>query len=122
VPRSRLAEILTRTQEIAKRYSLMIVNFGHAGDGSLHVNVILEHETEELRHKAEQAVSDIFAVVIEMGGSLSSEHGIGLTKAKFIHTELGTKEMALMAQIKKAFDPNNILNPGKFTDAFPRPE
>jgi glycolate oxidase subunit GlcD len=122
VPRSRLAEILTKTQEIAQRHSLMIVNFGHAGDGSLHVNVILEHETEELRHKAEEAVGEIFAAVLEMGGSLSSEHGIGLTKAKFIDAELGNKEMALMAQIKNVFDPNNILNPGKFTDAFPHPE
>jgi glycolate oxidase subunit GlcD len=118
VPRTRLADILNKTQEIARRHSLMIVNFGHAGDGSLHVNVILERDTEELREKAERAVEEIFAAVIEMGGTLSSEHGIGLTKAKFISAELGMKEMALMAQIKKAFDPHNILNPGKFTDAF----
>ena len=118
VPRTRLAEILAKTREIGERHSLKIVNFGHAGDGSLHVNVILEREDETLRKKADEAVSEIFAAVLSMGGTLSAEHGIGMTKAKFLGAELGGKEMAAMARIKKTFDPNNILNPGKFTDAL----
>lgn len=122
VPRTRLAEILQKTAEIGKRHSLRIVNFGHAGDGSLHVNIILEREDEALRKKAEAAVTEIFEAVISMGGTLSSEHGIGMAKARFIGAEIGRNEMAAMARIKKAFDPHKILNPGKFTDAFPREE
>ncbi len=118
VPRTRLAEILAKTREIGERYSLMIVNFGHAGDGSMHVNVMLEREDEALRKKADQAVGEIFEAAISMGGTLSSEHGIGLTKAKFLALEVGKKEMAIMARIKRTMDPNGILNPGKFADDF----
>ncbi len=119
VPRTRLAEILERIGEIGRRHALRIVNFGHIGDGSLHVNVILEREDEELQKKAEEAVAEIFAAVISMGGTLSSEHGIGLTKARFLGMETGKREMAMMARIKRAFDPNGILNPGKFIDVSP---
>ena len=122
VPRTRLAEILKKIHEISERHSLRIVNFGHAGDGSMHVNVILEREDEALRKRAEAAVTEIFEAVIAMGGTLSSEHGIGMAKSAFLDTELGQTEMALMARIKKAFDPHNILNPGKFTDALSRHE
>ncbi len=117
VPRTRLAEILEKTREIAERHSLRIVNFGHAGDGSLHVNIILEREDEALRKKAEAAVTEIFEAVISMGGTLSAEHGIGLAKAKFLGMELGSNEMKVMTALKKTLDPNGILNPGKFIDA-----
>ncbi len=120
VPRTRLAEMLEKTQEISRRYSLQIVNFGHIGDGSVHVNVMLERDDEELNRKAEQAVAEIFAAAVSMGGTLSSEHGIGLAKARFIGIELPEREFALMARIKTLMDPNNILNPGKFLDAYPR--
>ncbi len=118
VPRSRLAEILDRIKEIAGRHSLRIVNFGHVGDGSLHVNVMLERDDEELRERAEHAVAEIFGAVVSLGGTLSAEHGIGLTKAKFLGLEAGKRERALMGEIKRLFDPNGILNPGKFTSAF----
>jgi glycolate oxidase len=118
VPRTRLAEMLAITQDISRRYSLPIVNFGHAGDGSLHVNVVLERDDPALRARAEEAVGEIFASAIKLGGTLSAEHGIGITKARFLDAELGTKEMAVMARIKKLFDPNGILNPGKFTDVL----
>jgi len=118
VPRTRLVELLAKTKEIAGRHSLKIVNFGHVGDGNVHVNIILEREDEALRKKAEAAITEVFKAVIEMGGTLSAEHGIGLAKARFLGVELGEKEMALMARLKKLFDPNNILNPGKFTDAL----
>jgi len=118
VPRTRLVELLAKTKEIAGRHSLKIVNFGHVGDGNVHVNIILEREDAALRKKAEAAITEVFKAVIEMGGTLSAEHGIGLAKARFLGVELGEKEMALMARLKKLFDPNNILNPGKFTDAL----
>jgi FAD/FMN-containing dehydrogenase len=120
VPRTRLAEMLEKTREISRRHSLRIVNFGHIGDGSVHVNVMLERDDEELNRKAEQAVAEIFAAAIALGGTLSSEHGIGLTKAKFLNIELSEKEISLMTRIKNLLDPNHILNPGKFLDAPPR--
>jgi glycolate oxidase len=119
VPRTRLAEMLDKTQEISRRLSLRIVNFGHIGDGSVHVNVMLEREDEELNRRAEQAVTEIFTAAVSMGGTLSSEHGIGLTKARFLGLELPEKEISLMAHIKNLFDPNGILNPGKFLDVLP---
>ncbi|UCD57644.1 MAG: glycolate oxidase subunit GlcD, partial [Candidatus Hydrogenedentota bacterium] len=119
VPRTRLAEMLERTGEISERHSLQIVNFGHIGDGSIHVNVMLEHDDEELYRKAEKAVAEVFAAAVSMGGTLSSEHGIGLTKAGFLNIEVAEKEIAVMARIKRALDPNGILNPGKFIDALP---
>ncbi|MBI5117427.1 FAD-binding protein [Candidatus Poribacteria bacterium] len=121
VPRTRLAEMLDKTQEIGRRCLLRIVNFGHIGDGSIHVNVMLERDDEELSRKAEQAVAEIFAAAVSMGGTLSSEHGIGLTKARFLGIELPEKEFSLMARIKNLLDPNGILNPGKFLDVG-RPE
>lgn len=116
VPRSRLAEMLAKIKEISCRYSLLIVNFGHVGDGSLHVNVMLERDDEQLRKKADKAVSEIFAAAIAFGGTLSAEHGIGLTKAKYFGLEVGQKELSVMTAIKKSLDPNGILNPGKFLD------
>jgi glycolate oxidase subunit GlcD len=116
VPRTRLAEMLAATKAIAERHSLMIVSFGHAGDGCMHTNVILEREDEALRKKADAAVKEIFDKAISMGGTLSAEHGIGMAKARYLASELGRNEMAAMARIKKTFDPQNILNPGKFAD------
>ena len=118
VPRTRLAEMLAATKAIAERHSLMIVSFGHAGDGCMHTNIILEREDEALRKKAEAAVTEIFDAAISMGGTLSAEHGIGMAKAKYLGAELDQSEMAAMARIKKTFDPQNILNPGKFADAL----
>jgi glycolate oxidase len=116
VPRSRLAEMVDKIEEIADRHSLLIVNFGHIGDGSLHVNVMLEHDDENLRRKADKAVSEIFSAAIAFGGTLSAEHGIGLTKAQYLGLEVGQKELTVMTTIKKSLDPNGILNPGKFLD------
>ncbi len=121
VPRTRLAEMVEKIDEIARRHSLLIVNFGHVGDGSLQVNVMLEQEDDELKKKAEQAVSEIFEAAVALGGTLSAEHGIGLTKAKYLGIEIGPREMAVMTAIKKALDPNNILNPGKFLDGSSGP-
>lgn len=110
VPRSRLADILVKIDEIASRHGLLIVNFGHAGDGNIHTNIMIdEAETE----KAEAAVREIFKTVLEMEGSISGEHGIGLTKASYLPMEIGMDSLTVMKRIKKALDPNNIMNPGK---------
>ena len=87
--------------------------FGHAGDGNIHVNVMVDGSSEEELHKGHQAIEEIFKLVVDMGGTLSGEHGIGLSKAPFMDIAFSKEERQLFADIKRAFDPNNILNPGK---------
>ena len=110
VPPARVPDILAEVQDIAKRHGLLIVCFGHAGDGNIHVNIMLE---ERERPQAELAVKEIFAAVLRMQGSISGEHGIGITKAPFLPMEAGEQALEAMRRIKRALDPNNILNPGK---------
>jgi FAD/FMN-containing dehydrogenase len=110
VPRSRIPDILREIEAIAKRYDLLIVNFGHAGDGNIHTNIMID---EADMPRAEAAVKDIFAATLSMGGSITGEHGIGLSKAAYLPMEVGPAALAAMKHIKQALDPNNILNPGK---------
>lgn len=110
VPRSRIPDILREIGEIAKRHDLLIVNFGHAGDGNIHTNIMIDKGDAP---RAEAAVKEIFEAVLRMNGSISGEHGIGLSKAAFLPMELGPDALTTMKRIKDALDPNNILNPGK---------
>ncbi len=113
VPRSAMPEMFRRIKEVGEKYDLMIANFGHAGDGNVHVNVLVEEETPEKLEIAHKAIDEIMRATIELGGTLSGEHGIGITKAPFLKYEIGEKEMELMRSLKRVFDPHNILNPGK---------
>lgn len=113
VPRSKVAEILRRVEAISKKHNLIIVNFGHAGDGNIHVNVLIDRRKPEEEKRAHAAVKEIFAAALDLGGTLSGEHGIGITKAPYLSMELGDMGTEVMKRIKKSFDPNNILNPGK---------
>lgn len=110
VPRGRLSDILYELSAIASRHGLLIANFGHAGDGNIHTNIMID---EDETVKAEAAVKEIFQAVIGMNGSISGEHGIGLTKAAYLPMETGSNAILTMKKIKKALDPNNIMNPGK---------
>jgi glycolate oxidase len=110
VPRSRVPDILRAIGEIAKRRDLLIVNFGHAGDGNIHTNIMIDEADAE---RAEAAVKDIFEATLRLGGSISGEHGIGLSKAAYLPRELGPDALGVMKKIKHTLDPNNILNPGK---------
>jgi len=110
VPRSRIAEMLRELREIGKRHDLMIAAYGHAGDGNIHTNILLD-DGDLLR--AEKAVREIFAAALRLGGSISGEHGIGVAKAEYLPMECGPDALAAMRRIKEALDPNNILNPGK---------
>jgi glycolate oxidase len=110
VPRSRIPDILREIGEIAKQHDLLIVNFGHAGDGNIHTNIMLDEGDAQ---RAEIAVKEIFEAVLRMKGSISGEHGIGLSKAAYLPMELGPDALNTMKRIKDALDPNNILNPGK---------
>ncbi|MGB9595469.1 MAG: FAD-binding oxidoreductase, partial [Candidatus Poribacteria bacterium] len=113
VPRSKLTEMLEKLAEIGEKYSFTIANFGHAGDGNIHVNILTDPSVPGELERAEKAVEEIFQTVVQLGGTLSGEHGIGNTKSKYLKYEVGPVELKLMREIKKLFDPNNILNPGK---------
>ena len=113
VPRDKIPEAIERFQEIGSRLGLLIVSFGHAGDGNIHVNVMYDAKNPEEDAKAKTAVEEIFRTVMALGGTLSGEHGVGLTKAPYLSMELDPVSIALMKKIKSLFDPNNILNPGK---------
>ncbi|MBN6185399.1 FAD-binding protein [Aneurinibacillus sp. BA2021] len=118
VPRSKIPEMCARLQEIRDRYQVHLVVFGHAGDGNLHPNIICDKSDKEEMRRVEQAVTEIFTTAVELGGTLSGEHGIGTMKAPFMEMELGAAGLDMMKRIKKAWDPNNIMNPGKI---FPEP-
>ncbi|MFH2011332.1 MAG: FAD-linked oxidase C-terminal domain-containing protein [Pseudomonadota bacterium] len=113
VPRNKIPEILRNINEIAKRLNLNIVNFGHAGDGNIHVNIMIDKRREGELIRAHEAVEDIFKATLDLGGTISGEHGIGITKAPYLKMELGDLGVEVMKRIKTVFDPNNILNPGK---------
>ncbi|MCB4780771.1 MAG: FAD-binding protein [Sulfurovum sp.] len=113
VPRSMLPEALNKIYEIGEKHGFKVPCFGHAGDGNIHVNVMVDGSDENQLEKGHKAIEEIFELVVEMGGTLSGEHGIGTSKAPFMNIAFNEIELQLFRDIKKAFDPNNILNPGK---------
>ncbi len=114
VPRSLIPEAVDFIYSLGEKYGLLVVVFGHMGDGNLHVNFMIE---EEEREKTERAVEELFSWIIERGGAISGEHGIGITKAKFLKKQLGEETYNLMKDLKRMLDPKGILNPVKiFTE------
>jgi glycolate oxidase len=113
VPRSKVPEMIRKVDAIAAKYGIPIVNFGHAGDGNIHVNVMIDRKVPGELEKAEQAIEEVFRGALELGGTMSGEHGVGIAKAPYIPLEITPQTAAYMKTIKKALDPNNILNPGK---------
>ncbi|MCJ7599945.1 MAG: FAD-binding protein, partial [Desulfobulbaceae bacterium] len=112
VPRSRIPELVLFVESLAAENGLTIFTFGHAGDGNIHVNIMLDKNEPQEVSRAETATKALFEQVIKLGGTLSGEHGIGITKAAFLPLELDAVSIEVMRGIKKFFDPNNILNPG----------
>jgi len=113
VPRSALPELLEKFYAIADKYNITIPCFGHTGDGNVHTNVMVDGKDPEQVKIGYKAIEEVFQATIDMQGTLSGEHGIGLAKAPYMHMAFTPEEMALFQSIKKAFDPNNILNPSK---------
>jgi len=113
VPRSEIPKMLHGLKKLSEESGIKIVNFGHAGDGNIHVNIMVDKTSEEEYRKGERIVRDIFKLTLASGGTISGEHGIGITKAPYIGMEIKGRELALMRGIKGIFDPGNILNPGK---------
>jgi len=113
VPISQVAAMLRGVQEIAARQQVQIATFGHAGDGNLHPQIIYDAADPEESKRVEAAVHDLFQLALDLGGTLTGEHGIGLSKAAYMEMEHDPVAMKLMRSIKKVCDPNNVLNPGK---------
>jgi glycolate oxidase len=113
VPRGRVPEMLNALKMIGEKYNLTIVNFGHAGDGNIHVNVMTDRENKEEYSRAQSSIKEIFDTTLNLGGTISGEHGVGISKKQYVGMELPDTNIELMKSIKKAFDPRGILNPGK---------
>ncbi|MFA6757270.1 MAG: FAD-linked oxidase C-terminal domain-containing protein [Sulfurospirillaceae bacterium] len=113
VPRSKLPQLLEKIEKISKKYNVNTPCFGHTGDGNVHTNVMVDGSNEDELKRGYEAIEEIFKVTVELGGTLSGEHGIGLSKAPYMKLAFSEAELNLFKAIKKAFDPNNILNPFK---------
>lgn len=113
VPRSKVPVVIRQIEKIQQKYDIPIVNFGHAGDGNIHVNVMINKEIPGQEEKAHEAIKEIFQAALDLNGTMSGEHGVGLAKQPFIEMELTPAQIRVMQGIKLALDPNNILNPGK---------
>jgi len=113
VPRTMLPELLPKIKEIGQRYQLHVINFGHAGDGNVHVNVIKDVPEDLWKDQAPKAAAEIYNLAVSLGGMVTGEHGIGLTRKSFLSLGLDSAQIEMMRKIKQDFDPNAILNPGK---------
>jgi glycolate oxidase len=113
VPRESIPEVVRRIQEISRQRDLPIVIFGHISDGNLHPNILFDQGDPEEMERVEAASGDIFEIATSVGGTLSGEHGIGLLKQKYLKLDLPHGTVEVMRTIKRALDPDNIMNPGK---------
>ncbi len=112
VPRSKIPEMVARTGLLGEKYKLSTCSFGHAGDGNLHTQILFDDKSELPR--VEALLDDLFDIVLELGGTITGEHGVGLSKKKYLPKELGADMIALQQRLKDSFDPKGLLNPGKF--------
>ena len=114
VPRNKIAEYIEKVYELKDKHNVRIISNGHAGDGNLHIYACKDDIPEELwPEKCKAVLDDMYKMAAEIGGQVSGEHGIGHAKIEYLEESVGPVNMALMEGIKKAFDPNGILNPGK---------
>jgi glycolate oxidase len=113
VPRSKVPELVAQVEEIGKKHHTFVANFGHAGDGNIHVNFMCDREDPESIKRARAAVKETFALSVRLGGTISGEHGIGYVKASYLDMAVDAPTLEVMKGIKNLFDPKGILNPGK---------
>ncbi|MCX6827562.1 MAG: hypothetical protein NTV06_09930, partial [candidate division Zixibacteria bacterium] len=113
VPPSKLPELVNFVAQLDKEYPMRINSYGHAGDGNLHVNFLAKEQSGFEDQFIDEGINRLFAKTLELGGTLSGEHGIGLTKKDFLHLEFDSPTLEFMRGIKKVFDPEGLLNPGK---------
>jgi glycolate oxidase len=113
VPMANISDLLKGIETIADKYHLQIATFGHAGDGNLHPQILYDGYDAEEVARVEAAISDLFHLAIDLDGTLTGEHGIGISKARYMPLEHDPVALQMMRTLKKTFDPNQILNPGK---------
>jgi len=114
VPRAKIPELIKGVKEISEKYGITTICYGHAGDGNVHVNILKDKMNEtEWNENLDTAIREIFTHTVSLGGTISGEHGIGYSQKSYLSIALGENEIALMKNIKKTLDPNNIMNPGK---------
>lgn len=113
VPRSKIAEMVSAINVIAEKYNVKICTFGHAGDGNLHPTCPTDARDHEEMERVEMAFAEIFEKAIELGGTITGEHGVGIVKAPYLELKLGKEGINAMLAVKSALDPNHIMNPGK---------
>jgi glycolate oxidase len=118
VPLQELVPLYEKIEILREESGCNIAVFGHAGDGNLHVNIMYDRENPSECERAEWAVNQLMHTVVQLGGTISGEHGIGLAKSAFMSIQFSKAEISAMRSIKRALDPNNILNPGKIFDIF----
>ena len=116
VPIGQLVAYTDSVKRLSVKYEITICTFGHVGNGNLHTNLLVDPSVAKQRENAELCLAELFAEVLNLGGTLSGEHGVGLAKKDFIGQELDANSLAIMRSIKNIFDPNGILNPGKWLD------
>ncbi|MDQ6787717.1 MAG: FAD-binding protein [Acidobacteriota bacterium] len=113
VPRSKVPELISKVEEIGRNHNTFVANFGHAGDGNIHVNFLCNRDDADSIARARECVKETFALSVALGGSISGEHGIGYVKAAYLDMAIDAPTLEVMKAIKRVFDPNGILNPGK---------
>ena len=113
VPRSKVPELVARIEQIGKNHDTFVANFGHAGDGNIHVNFVVDRDDPEAIARARQCVAETFRLSVALGGTISGEHGIGYVKAPYLDYAIDGPTLEIMKGVKKVFDPKGILNPGK---------
>jgi len=119
VPRNRIPDLVAKAEHLSKEHDLTIFTFGHAGDGNIHVNIMLDRNNPREIENAKLAKNTLFNEVLRLGGTLSGEHGVGITKADYLSMEIDEQTLELMRRVKNLFDPKNILNPGKIFPSRP---
>jgi D-lactate dehydrogenase len=113
VPVSHIPELIAGLQQLGEKHAITIVNFGHAGNGNIHVNLLVNPDDSEEMARADACLAEVFALVLKLEGTLSGEHGIGMVKREFVSLEIDPVTLEMMQRIKREFDPQGILNPGK---------
>ena len=114
VPRSRIPALLERTEAISAARDVTIGTFGHAGDGNMHPTIVIPHGDEDALVRGKLAFDDLLGAALDLGGTITGEHGIGVVKQPFLEREVGAGNLAVQRSIKRTLDPHDLLNPGKW--------